>query len=270
MTRSAPLSSVPRFAACLAAAGLLLLAPAAAQTQLPPPAFGQADNRQDRIEELERQLREATAENERLQFQLHQAQREVTRLNGVVGELAGVNQSLQQTPPPAEGGGAQTPPPRPQPPAPAPPRQTGALGTLPAAQLPGTEAQAYSYARELQTQGRYADAEAAFAQLLQTYPNGETAIDTRFLLARTQLARNNFRDAAQNFIRYMRAAPQGPRAPEAQLGLGMALMGLSQDGENDAAERRQACEAFTLMPQNTPRQVRERAAGEARAAHCAG
>src|SRR5690606_8284739 len=90
------------------------VAPAAAQTTLPPPTFGQADARQDRIEELETQLREATAENERLQYEIVQRDREITRLRGMVGELAGVNQSLSTPPPdggaPAAGAPAQTGP----------------------------------------------------------------------------------------------------------------------------------------------------------------
>ena len=106
MTRSAPIDTLSRLAACIAVAGFLCAAPALAQTQLPPPAFGQADSRQDRIEELEGQLRDATAENERLQNQLTQAQREVQRLRGMVGELSSVNQSLQTAPPAQEGGGA--------------------------------------------------------------------------------------------------------------------------------------------------------------------
>ena len=92
-----------RLAVCIAAAGLLFSTAALAQTQLPPPAYGQADVRQDRIEELENQLREATAENERLQFELIQAQRETQRLRGMVGELAGVNQSLSVGVAPADG-----------------------------------------------------------------------------------------------------------------------------------------------------------------------
>src|SRR5690606_37962856 len=89
-----------RLAACLAAAGLLFASAATAQTRLPPPTQPvTADARQDRIEDRERQLREQTAENERLQFELNQAQREFSRLRGIVGELAGVNQQLTTTPP---------------------------------------------------------------------------------------------------------------------------------------------------------------------------
>ncbi len=278
MTRSAPIDSLSRLAACIAAAGFLCAAPAMAQTQLPPPAFGQADSRQDRIEELEGQLRDATAENERLQNQLTLAQREVQRLRGMVGELSSVNQSLQTAPPAPTGGGpAEITPPRQQAPAaPAPSaaqaRQTGTLGTLPATQLPGEEGQAYSYARELLANGRNAEAEAAFAQFLVNFPSATTTNDARFLLAFTQLARNNYRDAAQNFIQYLRVLPQGPRAPEAQVRLGMAFAGLAKDGDNDAAELRQACSAFASLPRqypNAPRYVRDIAVREARAANCA-
>lgn len=263
--QSAPHASFARLAASIAAAGFLLFAPtASAQTQLPPPSYGQADARQDRIEALETQLREATAENERLQFELNQAQREITRLRGMVGELAGVNQSLAegQSPPPAAGAptGAAANPPAANPP---PPAQTGSLGTLPASQLPGDAGQAYGLARELLLNGRYAEAEAAFGQFLQTFPNAETAADARFWFAFTLLARNNYTDAAANFVQYLQGNPNGPRAPEAQVRLGMALVGMGQN--------RQGCGAFANLARrypNAPRNVRDLAARESRAAAC--
>jgi TolA-binding protein len=138
--------------------------------------------------------------------------------------------------------------------APAPAEEPGAL---------------YSRARELLVNGQYAEAEVAFGQFLEQHPDAEQAADARFWFAFTLLARNNYRDAARNFTTYLRATPNGPRAAEAQVRLGMALVGMSQDGQNDAAERRQACAAFTRLPQNTPRNVRDLAAREARAAQCA-
>jgi tol-pal system protein YbgF len=265
-------TSWTRLAAGLAAAGLVSLAAASAQTPLPPPAFGQADVRQDRIEELEDQLREATAENERLQHDLIQAQREIQRLRGMVGELAGVNQSLSEgQPAPLEGGAApprdsgRAPPPSGGPAgSPPPPAQTGSLGTLSASQLPGDAGAAYTRARELLVNGRYAEAEAAFGQFLQTFPDAETAADARFWFAFTLLARNNYADAAANFVQYLQRTPNGPRAPEAQVRLGMALAGM---GEN-----RQACGAFANLPRRYPnasRAVRDLAARESRAANCA-
>lgn len=253
-----------QLAAFIVAAGFLFVSAATAQTQLPPPAFGQADARQDRIEELEGQLRDATAENERLQFELNQTQREVNRLRAMVGDLANVNQSLSDgaTAPPAAA--PPTPPSQqrrseatPQ------PAQTGSLGTLPATELPGNEGSAYSYARELLANGKYAEAEAAFAQFLQTYPNGDTTADARFLFAFTLLARNNYQDAAANFVQYLQATPNGPRAPEAQARLGMALAGMGQT--------RQACGAFATLARrypNAPRYVRDLSTRESRAANC--
>lgn len=272
--RSAPLPPLGRLAACIAAAGLLFsFAPASGQTTLPPPAYGAADERQDRIEELERQLREQTAENERLQRELMEAQREITRLRNMVGELAGVNQSLAEGAQPSEEGAASPPAPPAQPanpPAasgpglnPAQQRATGTLGTLPAEQGPAEAGAAYSRARELLVNGRYAEAEIAFADFLQRFPNAETAADARFWYGFTLLARNNYTDAAASFVEYLQRTPNGPRAPEAQVRLGMALVGMNQ--------QRQACAAFAALPRrypNAPRNVRDLAQREARAADC--
>lgn len=265
--RSAPSKQTGRLAACLAAAGLFLSpAHALAQTQLPPPApYGQAEQRQDRIEELENQLRQATAENERLQYELNQAQREVARLRAMVGELAGVNQSLAQ--PPAEAPAEARDPAAAPAPAPAaqPPRQTGSLGTLSGAELPGDAGTAYSRARELLVNGQYAEAEEAFRGFLAQFPDAETAADARFWFGYTLLARGNNRDAAQNFNQYLRDTPRGPRAPEAQVRLGMALIGLGH--------QQQGCAAFSSLASrypNAPRNIRDLAAREAQAANCGG
>lgn len=277
--RNAPLSAMTRFAAILAAAGLLFSASAVAQTRLPPPTVpAQADARQDRIEELESQLRDAEARNEQLQRQLFEAQREITRLNGIVGELAGVNQSLSAPPPegtegaapPAggtarPGGSAEVAPPTLNG---AQRAATGTLGTMPADAAPAAPvldaADVYSRARELLVNGEYAEAEAAFGDFLARYPNADTAADARFWFAFTLLARNNYEDAASNFVTYLRETPQGPRAPEAQVRLGMALVGMDR--------QREACQAFASLTRRYPnaaRNVRDLAAREARAAQCA-
>lgn len=285
--QSAPFLRTARRAAFIAAAGFCFAIPAAAQTTLPPPAFGTADQRQDRIQELESSLRDAEGRNEDLQRQLNEANREITRLRAMVGELAGVNQSLGT--PPADGAQPGTPAPALDGGAArsggsaeiAPPtlndaqrRATGTLGSMsasaaPAPRTPTDPGQSYSRARELLVNGQYAEAEVAFSSFLEEHPNAEQSADARFWFAFTLLARNNYRDAAQNFTTYLRANPQAPRAAEAQVRLGMALMGLANDGENDAAQRRQACSAFTRLPQNAPRNVRDLAAREARAAQCA-
>ncbi len=279
-----------RLAACFAAAGFLLAAPALAQTQLPPPSqYGSADARQDRIEELQQQLTDQTAENERLQYELNQRDREIQRLRSMVGELAGVNQQLAT--PPADGAvtpGGNAPPNAPRAdvgPAPsglnsAQQANTGTLGTIPAGTAtPGAAATTpaptaddlYSRAQSLLAAGRYPDAESAFAEFLERYPNVVQTPNARFWYAFTLLARNNYGDAASSFAQYLQRTPQGPRAPEAQVRLGMALAGMARDGNNDAAELRQACGAFNSLATrypNAPRNVRDLATREARAANC--
>jgi tol-pal system protein YbgF len=249
-----------RLAACVAAAGLLFAPAALAQTQLPPPAYGQADARQDRIEELEAQLRESTAENERVQHQLMQAQREITRLQAMVSELTGVNQALS-TPPPETQTPAPATPAAPRANATPPPAQTGQLGLLPADQLPGEAGPAYSRARELLVAGRNAEAEAAFEEFLRRFPDAETAADARFWFGYTLLARQNYADAAGSFVQYLERWPRGPRAPEAQVRLGMALAGMG--------ETRRACAAYRALAPNAPASVRQLAAREAGVARCA-
>lgn len=278
-----------RLAAFIAAAGLFALPAAAlAQTQLPPPQqYGQAEARQDRIEELEGQLRDATAENERLQYQLLQANREITRLRGIVGELAAANQSLGQSETPPSTDGAAPPQTQQSTPPPAQQRSeggaglnaaqeraTGTLGTIPATQAPPQRAASteplaepgplYSRARELLNNGRLAEAEEAFAQFLQAYPSAETAPDARYWYAYTLLARNNYQSAATNFVEYLRRYPTGVRAPDAQVRLGMAFAGLG--------DRRRACAAWADIPTRYPRapqRVRDDAQREMRASQCA-
>lgn len=257
----------------IAAAGFFCAIPATAQTRLPPPpaSLGAADAQQDRIQELEGALRDAEARNEGLQRQLNEANREITRLRGMVGELAGVNQSLST--PPAEGqvqGAPQSGPPSNGQSAglnDAQRRATGTLGSMPANAAPPPPPEpgpAYSRARELLVNGQYAEAEAAFSEFLQQFPSAEQAPDARFWFAFTLLARNNYQDAAANFVQYLRSTPQGPRAAEAQVRLGMALIGMGQ--------RQQGCAAFSSLATRYPnaaRNIRDLAAREARAAQCA-
>lgn len=268
-------------AALIAAASLACALPAAAQTQLPPPgSYAPADARQDRIEELESQLRQATAEQEELQRQLMLANREITRLRGMVGELAGVNQDAvnsigdpnapaQQVdpnsgaplaPPGRESaniyGGAQA-------------RATGTLGSLSENQLPAPSMPVrdagddYDAARNLLNNGQLAEAEVAFSGFLERYPQDANAADARYWYAFTLLARHSYQDAAANFVNYLQNHGTTARAPEAQVRLGMALIGMGQ--------QRQGCGAFNQLTTRYPnavRAVRDLAAREARAAQC--
>jgi len=276
-----------RLAAFIVAAGFLFVAPALAQTQLPPPSqYGAADARQDRIEELQQQLTDQTAENERLQYELNQRDREIQRLRTMVGELAGVNQQLGTPQTDGAAPGGSPPPSAPRADANTPSglnaaqqANTGTLGSIPAnAATPAPPPQAHVTADELYaraqtalTAGRYPEAETTLAEFLERFPNVVQTPNARFWYAFTLLARNNYADAASSFATYLQRTPQGPRAPEAQVRLGMALAGMARDGNNDAAELRQACGAFSSLPTrypNAPRNVRDLATREARTANC--
>lgn len=271
-------------ALAIAFACVSLAAPASAQSRdgrdraapitMPAPA----DVRQDRIEELERQLQESTAAQEDLQRQLIEAQREVARLQAMVNDLAVVRDAHDAAQTGQGGGGAapasppaapvdQAPAPRaqaaPPPASPPPPAQVGQLGTLPASDLPGDAGEAYSRARTLLTNGRLAEAEAAFQDFLTRFADAPTAADGRFWYAFTLLARNNYEPAAQGFLDYLRRTPSGPRAPEALVRLGMALGGMDRTD--------QACGAFRDLPRRYPhaaQAVRDLAARESRALRC--
>jgi tol-pal system protein YbgF len=281
--QSAPSHALGRLAATIAVAGLLLAMPAFAQSvrrDVDGPSRqsaqqAQADAQQDQIEALQGQLAEATAENESLQHQLLDAQREVARLQAMVGNLAQANQDitsgLQQDRP----SGGTAPPDQQKPPAPdmgangagsaslsGAPAPQGQLGTLPASQTPDP-GDLYSQALDLLRNGEYPQAEVAFADLLEHYPSADIANDARFWYAFTLLARHNDQDAARNFIQYLHDAPNAARAPEAQVRLGMAFAEMGQT--------QQACTFYTNLPQRyprAPRNIRDLASSEAARNHC--
>lgn len=279
--QSAPPHAFSRFVAAIAAAGFLLTLPAAAQSvrrDIDGPARAQAaqtqaDQQQDRIQELQSQLAQSTAENEDLQHQLMDAKREITRLQAMVGNLAQVNQDISngvQQPSdgaPPQSGPAPSQESRPLSPSGASlsgggPLPQGQLGTMPASQTvdPGD---LYSQAQDLLRNGQYAQAEVAFGDLLERFPNVDISNDARFWYAFTLLARHNDQDAARNFIQYLHDAPNAARAPEAQVRLGMAFAEMGQT--------QQACTFYTNLPQRYPRapaNIRLLATNEAARNHC--
>jgi len=280
--RSAFAQASIRLAASFAAAGFLFVSAALAQTTLPPPQqYGSADAHQDRLQELEQALRDATAENERLQNELNQRDREIRRLQNLVDEAVGVNRALTAPPtdgqPPAAGGAPGNSPRADSGAAEsslnaAQQAATGTLGSIPAGTpLPApvtppapTADELYARAQGHLTAGRLADAEVDFATFLDAYPNVTQTANARFFYAYTLLARNNYQDAADNFYQYLRRAPRAPRAAEAQVRLGMALIGMGQ--------REQGCAAITGLTENYPNasaNVRDLATREARAGRCA-
>lgn len=253
----AQVSSFMRLAALAGALAFAL--PAAAQTVLPPPtANGQADARQDQIEDLQRQLQRATSDNEALQMQLRDARAEVARLQGVVGELTAANAAAVQQSTPASGGAVV---PQGGGPTPAPPPASAPA----AAADPAAATAAYSRGRELLQRGNLAEAETVFADYLHNFPNGNPAqvSDALYWYGYVLLARNDYENARVTFVQYLTRYRNGARAADSQVRLGIALSRLG--------DTQRACTAFTNVPQRypgSPAAVREQAANEARALHC--
>ena len=251
---------VTPFRAALAACAMFVTgAPAFAQA---PPI--DAYERQDRIEELERQLQQATDENDRLQFQLQQAQAEVRRLQGMVTDLAAVRDARDEVesgrapPAPAANQGQR------EASAPGPRNAQGKLGTLEGADLPPSDAgEAYQRARGYLLANQIRLAEDAFADFVARFGTDVNAPEARYWHAFTLLAREANTEAAAGFVDYLRRYPRGRRAPDSMVRLGVALKALGRNA--------QACQAFadfTRTYPNAAQNLRDLAARETRALRC--
>jgi tol-pal system protein YbgF len=257
--------------AAAVACALVCLTVSAGAQELRPPGALTPTQRQDRVEELERLLQQATDENERLQHQLRQAQAEVRRLQSMVSDLAAVRDARDEI----ESGASESrpsaqPPPAPArerqsqraPPPSAPPQQ-GSLGTLSASDLPNDPAVAYQQARELLLNGQTRQAEQAFSDFLARHANDSHAPEARYWHSFVLLARDAHQEAADGFVAYLRNNPRGQRAADALFRLGVALKGLGRN--------QQACQAFTDLPTRYPqaaRSLRDQAVRERTALRC--
>jgi tol-pal system protein YbgF len=101
------------------------------------------------------------------------------------------------------------------------------------APLPGADVQALyqrGYAALLQKD--YGGAEAAFRQLVETYPSDQLAGDAQYWLGETYYMRGQYKNAADSFLKGYQKYKSGQKAPDTLLKLGMALAEL---GQKDAA-----------------------------------
>lgn len=138
------------------------------------------------------------------------------------------------------------------------PVQQASVVTLP----DGSEQEKYQYAYSLLRQD-IASAEQAFSQFLAEHGEGAYAGNAKYWLAETHYARQDFRQAASNFLDAYTNYPDSPKASASLLKLGMSLGAL---GQKDAA-----CATFTELnakfPEADPR-VLERAVTEGQRLGC--
>lgn len=209
-------------------------------TYAPPPSEN-LSRLQERVGELERMLQQSTSENERLAIELRRARNENERLQRVLAE-------------------SQTPVAPAAPPSPLPGQPPG-MTVSGAAQLDAAELLREGM-RYLQ-QSRFAEAEASFSAYVQANPQSPDTPEARYFIGRTQYAQRRFTDAADTLIKFLGDYPNGARAPDAWVTLGLAFKGL------DKIE--QACGVFRDLPTKYPRAstaARNLASTEARAANC--
>ncbi|MBT3360573.1 MAG: tol-pal system protein YbgF [Rhodospirillales bacterium] len=138
---------------------------------------------------------------------------------------------------------------------PAPAQQAAAApGVLPE----GSPKDQYIYAFGLLRKAQYDDAELALGAFLETHADHELAPNARYWLGETFYVRGDYVKAAEIFLEGFQGNPNGQKAPDVLLKLGMSLANLDKKREACAAFGKLANE-YTSAPANIKRLVaRER------------
>ena len=112
--------------------------------------------------------------------------------------------------------------------------------------LPSAEAETlYREGHAALIQKDYARAEATFGQLIAASPNDPLAGRAQFWIGEAYYAQNQYKSAADAFLKAYKTDEAGEKAPDALLKLGMALAGL---GQKDAA-----CSTFQELKAKFPK-----------------
>lgn len=190
-----------------------------------------------RIDQLEAEVRRMTGELEQLSYRLQQANARVEAMSAALSGGATVDPSAA-SPAPGPGGAA-----------------SGAPSDLIAntiknadapalAEFPADPDGAFAYASELLRGGDYARAGDAFSRFVKTWPNNPRTADARFRLGEIYLATGRNAEAADAFIAHLRNHPSDARSADAHLKLGTAFSRLNQPAE--------ACKVFKTMKTKFP------------------
>ncbi|MGE0118242.1 MAG: tol-pal system protein YbgF [Dongiaceae bacterium] len=137
----------------------------------------------------------------------------------------------------------------------APGAQTAATGPY---VLEGATAdEQYQYAFDLLRQNKYGDAEQALRTFVDQYPEHPLAGNASYWLGETFYVRQDYDNAALTFAEGFQKYPQGGKAPDSLLKLGMSLAALGETGD--------ACKAFGELAARYPKAsegIKQRAARE--------
>jgi tol-pal system protein YbgF len=145
-----------------------------------------------------------------------------------------------------------------------PPSPAAADSQSLAAALPSSDAQAlYEQGYGAVLQRDYAGAEAAFRQLLASYPDDALAGNAQYWIGETYYMRGDYKNAADAFLKGYKKHKSGDKAPDTLLRLAMSLAAL---GQKDAA-----CSTFGELKAKfptAPDQIRDEANSERQKAGC--
>lgn len=121
----------------------------------------------------------------------------------------------------------------------------------------------YNAAYSLAVNGDYAGAENGFRTFLESYPDNPLASNAQYWLGESLLAQQDFREAADAFLKTYTDHPGNEKSPDSLLKLGISLHGL---GESEAA-----CATFSELLNKYPNAapaVLSQARDERRRAQC--
>ncbi|MCK7613183.1 tol-pal system protein YbgF [Roseibium sediminicola] len=121
----------------------------------------------------------------------------------------------------------------------------------------------YNEAYSLAVNGDYAGAEHGFRTFLENYPDDQLTANAQYWLGESLLAQQNYREAADAFLKTYTKHPGNEKSPDSLLKLGMSLRGL---GEAEAA-----CATFSELLNKFPNAapaVLTQARDERRRAQC--
>ena len=223
----------------------------------------------ERIDGLEREVRDLTGQVEELGNRLDQLQQQFNQFSGKAegpgtqgnaaprtGMAPTASSASGPEGTPLSGNSAQGPG--------AAPGET-TLGQVPADTVPdeGTIEDQYDTALGYLRQQDYANAEAALKSFLARHGETELAGAAMFWLGETYFVQSDFTNAAQTFLDSLKKYPDSQKAPDSMLKLGMSLAAIGQ--------KDQACVTLRQLPKKYPnasQTIVQRAKVESQRASC--
>jgi len=215
---------------------------------------------QQRLDDLEAQLRTQTGANERISFENRKLQESLKSLQSAVDLLsremqdvraqahnanAALGRFLTGDAPPASESGAK------------------AMAALKDEQMAAAMQKNYGEAKSSLAQGYFDQAKAGFSAFVERYGDQPLAGPALFWLGEIAAVQGDYRAAAKAYIETLKRFPKGSKAPEAMVRLGAALNAMG-----DKAEDCRTLKAFSGQYPKASAAVRARAKIERQRAGC--